>query len=194
MAFCLSELALWSGLLGSVCYVSRRRATGELATDVGWRFRRSDLGIGAVGAAVARSTAVIVTIPLYGAFHDQLRGPNVGLPAHTLGAGLLAAYAVAACAGAPVVEELFFRGLVQSRLVGLWGAVPGIAVTSCLFGAAHLIGWNGPASLLAAAGIAAAGAVLGYLRHRTGRLGTSIVAHGLFNTVAVLLLAGGVGQ
>ena len=63
-----------------------------------------------------------------------------------------------------------------------------------MFGAAHLIGWQGPASILAATAIAAGGVVLGYLRNRTGRLGTSMVAHSLFNGFAVLLIGVGVGR
>lgn len=190
----VSLLALWTGLVGAAVFVSRRRGSGSLVRDFGWRVTRQDVGIGALGAIIGRSATVIVTIPLYAAFHDLLRNPNVGLPVHSLTPGLFAAYAVSACVGAPIVEELFFRGLVQSRLVWRWGAARGIAVTSVLFGAAHLIGWQGPASLLAATAIAAGGAVLGYLRHRTGRLGTSTIAHGIFNGFAVLLIGLGVGR
>lgn len=192
VAFVLSELALWLGLVGATVVVSRRRGTGSLARDFGWRITTADLGIGALGAMVGRAATVVVAIPLYGAFHDLLRDPHISLPVSGLDPAMFAAYAATACLGAPIVEELFFRGLVQTRLVGRWGAVPGITVTSVLFGAAHLLGWQGPASLLAAAAIAAGGAVLGYLRHRTGRLGTSTVAHALFNGVAVLLLGLGV--
>jgi membrane protease YdiL (CAAX protease family) len=93
------------------------------------------------------------------------------------------------CVGAPVVEELFFRGLLQTRLVGRLGVVWGIVVTSVLFGAAHLIGWVGPITFVYATSIAAAGLVLGTLRHLTGRLGTSIAAHCIFNAQALILLA-----
>lgn len=192
VAFVLSELALWLGLVGSVVVVSRRRGTGSVVRDFGWRVTRADVGIGAIGAVVGRSTTVVVAIPLYGAFHDVLRDPHISLPVSGLDPAMFAAYAVTACIGAPIVEELFFRGLVQTRLVGRWGAVPGIAATSLLFGAAHLLGWQGPASLLAAAAIAGGGAVLGFLRHRTGRLGTSTIAHALFNGMAVVLLGLGV--
>lgn len=190
----LSELVLWIGLLAPVFYVSRRRGTGSLARDFGLRFRTVDLGIGTLGAIIGRSLTVMVVLPLYAAFHDLLNNPSVGVNPTTLSGGLLAAYAVLACVGAPIIEELLFRGLIQTRLVARWGVGRGIAVTSVLFGAAHLIGWAGPASLLAVTGIAAGGLVLGYIRQRTGRLGTSMVAHSLFNAVAVVLVAAGVGQ
>src|SRR5207249_3966943 len=79
--------------------------------------------------------------------------------------------------GAPLVEELFFRGLLQPRLVTLVGPVPGIVATSCLFGAAHLIAWQGPITLAYALSVAGGGLVLGALRHLSGRLGPSTVAH-----------------
>lgn len=188
LVFCVSELALWLGMLGAVMFVSRRRGSGRLAQDFDFRFRRRDLPVGLLAAAVGRGTTVIVAVPVYGAFHDLLRNPQVGLRTSALHGGLLVAFALTACLGAPVVEELFFRGLIQTRLVSLHGPTVGIALTSAMFGAAHLIGWRGPASLLAAAAIASGGAVLGYTRQRTGRLGTSILAHAVFNGVVVIFL------
>lgn len=190
----VSLAVLWAGLLGAVFYVSKRRGTGSLRRDFGWGIRKQDFGIGALGAIIGRSATVIVAIPLYGAFHDLLRNPSVGLPTHKLTGALFAVYAVTACVGAPIVEELFFRGLIQTRLVWRFGATPGIAITAAMFGAGHLIGWQGPASLLAATAIGAGGVVLGYLRNRTGRLGTSQVAHALFNSFAVLLIGLGVAR
>jgi membrane protease YdiL (CAAX protease family) len=192
--FIVSEGLLWIGMISTAWLVSVRRGTGNFRRDFGWDFVRRDFGIGALGAVVGRSATVIVTIPLYAAFHSLVRNPSVGLPLHKLTPGLFAVYAVTAVVGAPIVEELFFRGVIQTRLVYRMGAARGIALASAMFGAAHLIGWTGPGSLLAAAAIAGGGSVLGYLRHRTGRLGTSMVAHGLFNAFAVILVGAGVGR
>lgn len=192
--FIVSEGLLWIGMVCTAWLVSRRRGTGSFRRDFGWDVERRDFGVGALGAVVGRSATVIVTIPLYAAFHNLVRNPSVGLPLNKLTPGLFAVYAVTAVVGAPIVEELLFRGVIQTRLVYRLGAVRGIAVASVMFGAAHLIGWTGPGSLLAAAAIAAGGTVLGYLRWRTGRLGTSMVAHGLFNAFAVVLVGVGVGR
>ena len=93
------------------------------------------------------------------------------------------------CVGAPLVEELFFRGLVQPRLVTRLGPVMGIVAASCLFGAAHLIAWQGPITLAYALSVAGGGLVLGTIRHLSGRLGPSTVAHALFNGEALLAAA-----
>jgi membrane protease YdiL (CAAX protease family) len=184
----LSELGIWAGLLFPVLYVSRRRGTGSLAKDFGLRFRWIDVGIGILGACAARSAAFLFAIPLAPVSRLLARQPQVGISPSEITGATWAVFGVLACIGAPIFEELLFRGLIQTRLVGKWGPVWGIAATSTLFGAAHLIGWQSPASLIAAAIIGASGAVLGFLRYRTGRLGTSIVAHATFNFMALLIL------
>jgi membrane protease YdiL (CAAX protease family) len=88
-----------------------------------------------------------------------------------------------------LVEELFFRGLVQTRLVERFGPFAGIAVASLLFGAAHLTAWNGWRTFVYAWAVAAGGVVLGLLRYLTGRLGPGIVAHAFFNAQAMLAVA-----
>ena len=193
VALTLSELALWAGLLTPVVWVSCRRGTGRLSADFGWTVRPVDVGIGTLGAVVGRAAGLVAVLPLVPAFHELMRHPEIGPSQNQIRGGTWVVYGLIVCVGAPVVEELFFRGLVQTRLVGRWGAGRGIAATSVLFGAAHLIGWRSLASLLVAVAITAGGAVLGFLRYRTGRLGTSTVAHAVFNAMSFALQAGGVG-
>lgn len=82
----------------------------------------------------------------------------------------------------PIAEELFFRGIVQGRLVPRIGSVGAIAVASVLFGLAHL-------QLIQLLPLIALGAVFGVLAWRTRRLGASIVAHAVFNGLTVVALA-----
>lgn len=190
----LGSVALWTPLVGAVVLASKRSATGSLKADFGLSLTRQDFGIGLVGSFIARGASVIVALPLYAAFSDTVKSPQIGRPVEHIHGLTFAVFAFVAVVGAPLVEELFFRGLIQTRLVDSWGVLRGVAVTSVLFGSAHLIGWRGPQSLLAAAAIAGGGGVLGYLRQRTGRLGTSMVAHAFFNLFVVVLLAFGAGD
>ncbi|HMC42582.1 MAG TPA: CPBP family intramembrane glutamic endopeptidase, partial [Acidimicrobiales bacterium] len=82
-----------------------------------------------------------------------------------------------------LVEELFFRGLLQRSLAGWLGPGPAIGVAALGFGLAH-----GEAVQLLA--LVAFGVVLGVLAQRSGRLGPGIVAHAAFNgaTIAVIAL------
>ncbi len=86
---------------------------------------------------------------------------------------------VYAIAGAAVVEEMLFRGVLQPPLVGRFGPVRGIAVTALLFGLIHL---SDPWSFLP---VTVIGAIAGWLRHRTGGISAPIVFHALNNAVAV---------
>lgn len=186
----LSELGLWAGFVGGVMLVSRRRGSGSLRTDFFLAARPIDLAFGFAGSLAGRAMAIAAVTPFAGLLVNQHKSVDQqtfrSLIHSSAGWTVLV---LVTCVGAPIVEELFFRGLIQTRLVARWGAVTGIGVTSLLFGAAHLIGWSGPISLLYAWSIAAAGVTLGTLRHLTGRLGTSMVAHALFNAQAMALLA-----
>ena len=189
LALAASELGLWAGLVGACWYASRRRGSGSLARDMGWSFRPIDLGFGLAGSLAARVAAAAVIAPVPMPFR-HVREPDrslFGQVAH--GAWGWTVVVLVVCVGAPLVEELFFRGLLQPRLVGLLGVVPGIVAASCLFGAAHLIAWQGPITLAYALGVAGGGLVLGTLRYLTGRLGPSTVAHALFNAEALLAVA-----
>ena len=185
----LSEVALWIPLVAACWYVSRRRGEGSWVRDFGLRWRPVDIGLGLAGSIAARSAASVVLLPVV-ILQPHFRIPDVSVDnAFTGGATQWIVLALVICVGAPFVEELFFRGLIQTRLVGRYGPVIGIGVTSVLFGAAHLIGWVGPISLVNALAIVGAGATLGTIRHITGRLGTSMMTHSFFNAQALLILA-----
>jgi membrane protease YdiL (CAAX protease family) len=79
---------------------------------------------------------------------------------------------------APVVEEIFYRGLLQRSLIRRVGPGWGVALASVLFSAAHL-------QLLQFPALALAGGLFGILAYRCGRLGPAIVAHMVFNLTAV---------
>ena len=103
---------------------------------------------------------------------------SVGL----LGKGLIIVSAVVL---APLAEELFFRGLLQSMLrnyLSPWGA---ILVASLLFALVHLAAIRDVIPLLPLA------IVLGYTYERHGRLTIPIFLHALFNA---LMLAAALAQ
>jgi uncharacterized protein len=85
---------------------------------------------------------------------------------------------------APVVEELFYRGLLL-RSLDKRGIQPWLSVvlSALLFAGMHF-------EALQFAGLFLFGIVLALLVHRTGRLGPAIWAHAAFNAVTVLQLYG----
>lgn len=90
----------------------------------------------------------------------------------------------------PIIEELLFRGFLQPVLVDSFGALPGILVTSVLFGALHLTQnafiWQ--SGVL----ITIVGFVLGVVRHVSGSTRASAITHISYNALPFLdlLLSG----
>jgi membrane protease YdiL (CAAX protease family) len=85
----------------------------------------------------------------------------------------------------PAIEELLFRGLLQPVLINAAGVLPGILITSVLFGAVHL---NQNAFLWQSGVlIALAGFVFGTVRHVTGSTCASTLTHIAYNAVPCLV-------
>lgn len=82
---------------------------------------------------------------------------------------------------APFAEELLFRGVIfaglAQRLPLWWAAV----ISGVIFGAAHLDLWS-------IVPLAVVGTGLALLYRRTGSLWPNIIAHGAFNTFALILV------
>ena len=182
----LSFVGLWIGFVGVPVYLSRTRGTGRLSTDFGLLLagpRDVILGLVAGVASYGAAEGYSALLRASGD-HANLGHEATQLSGHGLGAGFIV-FALAAAVGAPIAEELFFRGLTQPVLQRYLGAAGGLVVTSVLFGLAHA--GNNPVEAIAV--LALFGAVLGALAWRTGRLGPGIVAHITFNGITVIAIA-----
>jgi membrane protease YdiL (CAAX protease family) len=185
----VSQIGLWTGMVGVSVFASRRKGAGTLAEDFGLRGKWQDIGIGVV-VALAVQLLVLPGVayllrPLLG--EPEVSGPVEDLldQAHGLAfAGLILSVAV----GAPIVEELFFRGLLLRSLrrrLPDWAAV---VVSAVAFGIAHGSALPMDAVLLVMISLTVFGAILAVLAIRTGRLGPSIVTHAGFNLFTLLYL------
>lgn len=92
----------------------------------------------------------------------------------------VALFAVAALIGAPLWEELCFRGRIFPFLAQRFGVGAGIVVSGILFGVIH-------PGLLALPGLILLGCALAWAYHRTGHLAAPIAAHAAFNLNSVIL-------
>lgn len=81
---------------------------------------------------------------------------------------------------AAVVEELIFRGLLQTALMRRMRPAFAIALASTIFAASHLQPQAFPA-------LAMLGAAFGYLRYKTGSMRVNILMHIINNGAALLL-------
>ena len=181
----LLSLALpWVGF-GLWPVVTTRLQGNGPTLDLGLSLRRSDLlwGIGGGIACLVLGTAVgWVTEKLFGSF-DSAAGD--ALANADVARWVVWAFALCACVGAPVFEELCFRGLAFAALArtatrrGLPAVPLATFGSALLFALVHLEPVRIPVLLTI-------GLVLSLLRARTGRVGASIIAHSFNNLVAVV--------
>jgi membrane protease YdiL (CAAX protease family) len=164
-----------------------------LRDDYGWTVRLwPDVPVGIAVGLVSQYALVplfeLPLLPFVPHLFTRLGAPAVSLTSGAHGAGLVL-LGVLVCLGSPVVEELYFRGLLlrglAGRLAGLGGRlgpVLSVVVVGIVFGLVHFEALQ----LLALVGF---GVVLGALAWRTGRLGPGTVAHIAFNTAAFVSVA-----
>lgn len=100
--------------------------------------------------------------------------------------GWMLAIGLGVCVGAPLVEELFFRGLVFNVLKTRTQTWVAVIVSALAFGSLHVQG-SFAASVYTVTATTLVGVVLAVARAWTGRLGTAIWIHVLFNTTGFLL-------
>lgn len=208
----VSLLGLWTGFVGAAVVASRRReaavavASGSapgrrwhrgvleaLREDYGLTLRAwPDVPLGiAVGVASQYLLVPLLELPLLPFVPDlfhRLSAPAQNLTGGEQGA-LLAVLGVFVCVGSPVVEELFFRGLLLRALGGRLaflgrrlGPVVATVLTGLVFALVHF-------EALQFTALAGFGMVLCVLAWRTGRLGPGIVAHASFNATTFIALA-----
>lgn len=179
-------IGLWIGLLGGVVASSRWSGSGRLDDDVGLRARWP---VDAVVGVVAGIGTQVVLIPLlYLPFEradpglrHRLEAPAKADTAAIHGGWQIALLFIFLAVGAPFVEELFFRGLLQRSLARAFGPAVAVVGSALLFGLAHFQLLQLPALILL-------GLILAALAQRSGRLGPAIVAHSAFNAFTVLTL------
>jgi hypothetical protein len=184
VATLLSEMGLWTGMLGTVIFVSRRYGSASLRRDFGLEIRGTDVlwGLAAVAAALIVSEIVVIAFAgtKFAGSNDQIisqqKGHEAGLVILTLIVEL----------GAPFFEELFFRGFLRTALQERFGAGGAVWLQAVFFGFAH-VGESKTAAgnVTVVLALFLVGVVLGYTAKLTRRLGAGMLAHCLFNLVAV---------
>ena len=176
--------------VGVVWLATRRKGLGSLRDDFGLTARWLDpligIGLGIAGLIVAD----IVTFAIDSALDAEERTSN--LPVDELVSfGVFAVFFIAVAVVTPVIEELFFRGLLYRSILKRGRSVPwAIAATTFLFVLPHLPAaesWNEVAGLFGAIG--SLGLAFNLACHWTGnRLAAPIAAHMVVNGLAAVAL------
>jgi membrane protease YdiL (CAAX protease family) len=181
----VSQAGLWIGLLGVPVMATRLKGRG-LVPDLGLRARWRDLWQGGTVGTVLQLVALPLLywplLDLLGRDSSDLEGPARELTDRAAGPLGVLLLVLIVGVGAPIVEEIFYRGLFQRALLkrGLPPAAA-IGINAVVFGISHL-------QLLQLPALVLFGVVAGVLAHRSGRLGPAIAAHVAFNMVTVIAL------
>lgn len=178
----LLTVPLWIGMMGVALWATTTLGRG-LVQDLRLTMQLIDIPI---GIAVGLFSQLVLLWVVYQPFRpiidldkidDEARAitdridTNLALVVVSLVVGL----------GAPLVEEIFFRGMLYRALGRRFGAVVSIVASSLLFAAVHF-------QLIQFIGLFAFGVVLALLVQRFDRLGPAIWAHIAFNVTTLVVL------
>jgi membrane protease YdiL (CAAX protease family) len=184
----LSQLGLWTGLIGACVLASRRWGTGSVLADYAIRTTFGDVGRGLLLALTARAAAGVV-VTVLAVLAPELAGTNSGVFGGVQqDRAALIAFALMLVIGAPLVEETFFRGLLQRSLRCRLGIPTAVGLQGLAFGAVHVVPTQGWGNVGLIAALALAGLVLGAAAEHYRRLGPSMWAHAWFNLLPATVL------
>lgn len=162
---------------------SRRFGTGSLKADLGFSARGGDVGWGVVTALGAYAALVAVAL-----FVTATHLPTTSNTRDLVGERrtVVLVFAAVGVVVAPIVEELFFRGVLLRAFRSRFAPAPAIALQAIVFGSFHVsiaYGWGNVGLVLS---ISVLGAAFGVAAHQTRRLAPGMLAHAIVNTVAFL--------
>jgi uncharacterized protein len=177
---------LWVPFVVGLVMISRSDGSGDFVGDYQLRFAPVDLlgiPIGVLGQLVL---VRLVYLPLEAIWPETFSEDRLTENARDLwdradGVWLVALVLVVVV-GAPVVEELVYRGLLQGAFVRRVNEVLAVVVVAAWFALIHFRPVEYP-------GLFAIGLVFGVCALVTGRLGMCIAAHVGFNAVGLALAA-----
>lgn len=170
--------------------VSRRKGLG---IEQDWRFVSSlpnDIFIGlllAVLCVIGSQAATLGSAALVG-LDDTADASNTGILEDNKGSIWIVGVILLVVVGAPLAEELLFRGLILRILQKSFGSVFAVVASSLLFAIPHWqpdASWQETVVLLSALGTV--GLVLGIGAVVTNRLGPAVIAHFFFNAIGTIV-------
>ena len=194
VADALSYAVVWAPLLAALVVGCAGMRAASVRDRLALRAKSIDIAWGLGGALFARAVVLLATVAITG---RTGLGSQPSLDGGPHGWQAVAAILFPVVLG-PMIEELFFRGYLQRALEAACGAkvsarvatATAVGVSAILFAAMHVIveaGPDVPATLTLAIGTLVFGVVAGAIVARTGRLTGAIVAHVVFNAIAVAL-------
>lgn len=184
--FALAAVAMWLPSLAMLAIVAKRGVRKNFAQEFSLSFKFSDLAGIPIGVVSQIFLVGLVTWPFQQLFPDAFANNKIDERATKLVDNATGAWivllGVVVAVGAPIVEELVYRGFIQGSLQKRFSQSTALLVTAVWFTLVHINPIEFP-------GLLAFALVLGWCFKRTQRLGLSIWTHLAFNATALILVS-----
>jgi len=179
-------LAGWAPMVAAVTMGSRKSGTGSLVRDFGFSFRPADLWGIPVGVGTQLLLLPLLYWPLKAVWphtfsQARLEQRAHDLSAHASGVGKVLLFLVVVI-GAPIVEELVYRGMLQTAVTRRLSDALGVVLVAAWFAIVHFQPVETP-------GLFVIGLVLGTCAWYSRRLGMGMLTHMAFNATGLVLVA-----
>jgi membrane protease YdiL (CAAX protease family) len=180
----VTQVLVWAIFIVAMVVASRREGTGRFRNDYQVHAQAVDLLGLPIGALTQLVLVPLVYLPLERLWEDVFTDERLTETAKDLvdraSGGSMVLLVVMVCVGAPIVEELVYRGLLQGSFAARFNAIPAWLAASTLFMLIHFRPVEYP-------GLLVIGLVCGLCALATGRLGMAIASHIGFNVAGLLL-------
>ncbi len=174
----------WIAYLVAMRLASVRSGSGDFVEDYAVRFRPIDVVGVPIGVLSQLVLVPLVYVPLEriwpATFSDDRLSENAEQLADRASGGTMVLLVVMVCVGAPIVEELVYRGLLQGSFTARFNHILGWLAAAAWFTVIHFRPVEYP-------GLFAFALVAGACMLVTKRLGMSMVTHVAFNVTGLLL-------
>jgi membrane protease YdiL (CAAX protease family) len=181
----VAQLALYLAVVGFLVAVLPL-LSGLTLRDLGFRIPR----LGVIGVALLGAVGMFAVATIVGGAIDRITHTThvqdvVQMLESIHQPWLIAFFAVFAIALAPIAEEMIFRIFLFNAGLRWGGFWVGALVSSAVFGLAHFDRSTGFASVVP---LAVIGLILCGVYYRSRNAYASMIAHGVFNSVTVVLI------
>lgn len=174
----------WAAYLSALWWASQRSGTGDFVEDYRVRFRPLDLVGAPIGVLTQLVVVPLVYLPLSrlwpSTFSEDELADNAERLIDRAGGAATILLVLMVCVGAPIVEELVYRGLLQGSFAGRVNGFFAVLIASVWFAVIHFRPVEYP-------GLFTFAVVAGACFLVTGRIGTAVVTHVAFNVTGLLL-------
>ena len=180
----VARAGAWTTYLVAMWTTSQRAGSGSMTADYGLWVRWVDvlgLGVGVLGNLVLIRLVYLPLEAIWPAtFSDDRLNENARDLVDRASGSSTVLLVLVVVIGAPVVEELFYRGLLQRSLASRFNEGAVLVVVAFVFAVVHFRPIEIP-------GLFVIGLVFGFAALRSGRLGPAIMIHAGFNATGLLL-------